>query len=343
MSVTIRDIARRANVSPATISRVLNNSGYVKQDTRELIEQIIKETGYRAGAFGRNIEKGSPQTIAVLVPNVIDSFYGEILKGVFNHTRDKNLNIMVFDANEDEEKELEILKGMCHQQCEGLIFSPSNLAERLSERHIRILEEIRIPVVVVGRDIKYSKIDNVFMEEEAGAFDAVNLLIRNGHKNIGILCGEQTIGYMRKRYHGYEEALISCDLKVQSKYVQFGKRSIDSAYQMTEHLLNTVPRPTAIFSTEPIYTLGLIQYMLHHDLTIGKDLAIVAFGDNDVLLTLKFNITSVVKATVEMGEYSAETLLRRLANAGSGDIIHSALIPEIQLRGSEKALDTTFM
>lgn len=340
MSVTIRDIARRANVSAATVSRVLNNNGYVKQETRKQIEELIRETGYGAGAFGKNIEKGSPCVIAVLVPNVTDPFYGEVLKGVFNYTRDKNLNVMVFDSNDKEEKELEILQSMRHQQCEGLIFSPSNINGRLSERHIRIFEEIRIPVVAVGRDIKYSKIDNVFMEEEAGAFDAVNLLIRNGHRNIGILSGEQKVTYMKKRFQGYEEALISCDLKVHAKYTQFGKPTVDSAYEMTERLMEAVPPPTAVFSTDPIYTLGLVQYMLHHKLTIGKDIAVVAFGDDVVLSTLKFNITSVIKATVEMGEYSAETLLRRLMKPKSCDIVHAALIPEICIRGSEGPLQT---
>lgn len=336
MSVTIRDIARMADVSAATVSRVLKGNGYVKQETREKIEELIRETGYGAGAFGRSLNRGNFHVIAVLVPDVTDPFYGEILKGVFNYTRDKNLNVMVFDSNNKEEKELEILQDMCNQHCEGLIFSPSNVNGRLSERHIHILEDIRIPVVAVGRDIKYSKIDNVFMEEEAGAFDAVSLLIRNGHKNIGILCGEQKVTYMQRRYQGYEEALVGCELKVHSKYVRFGKPEIEAAYEMTEKLMGAVPPPTAIFSADPIYTLGLVQYVLHHDLKIGKDIAVVAFGDDSVLSTLKFDITSVVKATVEMGEYSAETLLRRLMKPKSCDIVHAALIPEICLRGSEK-------
>lgn len=338
MSVTIRDIARKANVSAATVSRVLNNNGYVKQEKRKQIEAIIQETGYGTGEFGNNVPKGRPHIIAVLVPDVTDPFYGEILKGVFNYTRDKNLNVMVFDSNNKEEKELEILQGMSRQQCEGVIFSPSNLTGNLSHRHIQIIEELQIPVVAVGRDIKCSRIDNVFMEEEAGAFDAVNLLIRNGHRNIGILCGEQNITYMQKRYQGYEEALISCDLKINKKYIQFGKRMIDSAYEMTQRMMEAVPPPTAVFSTDPMYTLGFVQYILNHNLIIGKDIAIVAFGDIDVLSTLKFNITSVIKSTMEMGEYSAETLLRRLIKAKSCDIVHTALIPEICVRGSEGPL-----
>lgn len=338
MSVTMRDIARKANVSAATVSRVLNNNGYVKQEKREQIEAIIRETGYGAGTIINNIQKGRPHIISVLVPDVTDPFYGEILKGVFNYTRDKNLNVMVFDSSNEEEKELEILQGMSRQQCEGVIFSPSNLTGNLSQRHIGIIEKLQIPVVAVGRDIKCSKIDNIFMEEEAGAFDAVNLLIRNGHRNIGILCGEQNITYMQKRYRGYEDALISCDLKINKKYIQLGKRTIDSAYELTQRMLEAVPPPTAIFSADPIYTLGFVQYILNHNLAIGKDIAIVAFGDTEVLTTLKINITSVVKSTIEMGEYSAETLLRRMTKAKPSDIVHTALIPEITIRGSEVPL-----
>ena len=194
-----------------------------------------------------------------------------------------------------------------------------------------------VPVVVVGRGYApFVHFDNIFMEEECGAFDAVSLLLRNGHKYIGMLSGPREITYMNQRYKGYVAALTNCFGNFDPDYVCFGEMEVEEAYQMTDQLLSLSPRPTAVFSADPIYTLGLVKCMLDHQMVIGRDLSVVSFGDVELLSTLKFNITSVIKKSFDMGKCAAEVLLKRIASQNSSEIIRTALVPEIEIRGSEK-------
>ena len=174
------------------------------------------------------------------------------------------------------------------------------------------------------------------MEEECGAFDAVSLLLRNGHRHIGMLCGHREITYMNQRYNGYVAALTNCSGNFDPDYVCFGDMEVEEAYQMTDHLLSLNPSPTAIFCTDPIYTLGFVKYMLDHQMVIGRDLSVVSYGDVELLSALKFNITSVIKKSFDMGEHAAEVLLKRITYQNSSEIIRTALVPEIKIRGSEK-------
>lgn len=336
MAVTIRDIAKMANVSVATVSRVIHGNGYVKQETRENIEKIIKETCYRSTVQNKEASLRQFHTIAVLLPTVIDPFYSEILRGILGYLGNVKFNVMIFSTNEDEAKELEVIRDLQNQKFDGIIIAPVNIKGWLSAECIDALEQLSVPVVVVGRDMRYAHFDNIFMEEEGGAFDAVSLLLRNGHEHIGMLCGPREMTYMDQRYKGYIAALTNCSKNFDPDYVRCGDFEVEEAYQMTDELLSLNPRPTAIFCSDPIYTLGLVKYVLDHQLVIGKDLSVISYGDVELLSTLKFNITSVIKKTLDMGEYAAETLLRRLSSQNSTEIIRTALVPEIKIRGSEK-------
>lgn len=333
---TIRDIAKKANVSVATVSRVIHGNGYVKKETKEIVEKIILETGYQRVSQIPDQDYRDFHTVAVLLPSVTDPFYSEILCGVRDYLNTQKFNVMIFSTNEDETEELNTIRGLQHQKFDGIIISPVNIKGSLSRESIDALDQLVVPVVVVGRDMRFVHFDNIFMEEECGAFDAVSLLLRNGHRHIGMLCGHREITYMNQRYNGYVAALTNCSGNFDPDYVCFGDMEVEEAYQMTDHLLSLNPSPTAIFCSDPIYTLGFVKYMLDHQMVIGRDLSVVSYGDVELLSALKFNITSVIKKSFDMGEHAAEVLLKRITYQNSSEIIRTALVPEIKIRGSEK-------
>ena len=186
---TIREIARMANVSVATVSRVIHGNGYVKEETKKMVEKILQETGYQRISQVHGSEFHKFHTIAVLLPSVTDPFYSEILCGVRDYLNAQKFNVMIFSTNENEMEELNTIKGLQHQKFDGIIISPVNIKGSLSQGSIDALDQLSVPVVVVGRDMRFVHFDNIFMEEECGAFDAVSLLLRNGHKHIGMLSG----------------------------------------------------------------------------------------------------------------------------------------------------------
>ena len=333
---TIRDIAKKANVSVATVSRVIHGNGYVKKETKEIVEKIILETGYQRVSQIPDQDYRDFHTVAVLLPSVTDPFYSEILCGVRDYLNTQKFNVMIFSTNEDETEELNTIRGLQHQKFDGIIISPVNIKGSLCRESIDALDQLVVPVVVVGRDMRFVHFDNIFMEEECGAFDAVSLLLRNGHRHIGMLCGHREITYMNQRYNGYVAALTNCSGNFDPDYVCFGDMEVEEAYQMTDHLLSLNPCPTAIFCSDPIYTLGFVKYMLDHQMVIGRDLSVVSYGDVELLSALKFNITSVIKKSFDMGEHAAEVLLKRITYQNSSEIIRTALVPDIKIRGSEK-------
>ena len=324
---TIRDIAKKANVSVATVSRVIHGNGYVKKETKEIVEEIILETGYQRVSQIPDQDYRDFHTVAVLLPSVTDPFYSEILCGVRDYLNTQKFNVMIFSTNEDETEELNTIRGLQHQKFDGIIISPVNIKGSLSRESIDALDQLVVPVVVVGRDMRFVHFDNIFMEEECGAFDAVSLLLRNGHRHIGMLCGHREITYMNQRYNGYVAALTNCSGNFDPDYVCFGDMEVEEAYQMTDHLLSLNPSPTAIFCSDPIYTLGFVKYMLDHQMVIGRDLSVVSYGDVELLSALKFNITSVIKKSFDMGEHAAEVLLKRITYQNSSEIIRTALVP----------------
>ncbi|HIX99154.1 LacI family DNA-binding transcriptional regulator [Eubacterium sp. ER2] len=335
MAATIRDIAQMAGVSVATVSRVIHGNGYVKKETRDLVEEILIQTNYQRPK-GQTVKVQTYNTIAVLLPNITDSFYAEILTGLNDPFEKAHFNIMYFSSNEDEKKELELIRELSHQNIDGIIISPVNNKGAFLPATISALQDLSVPVVVVGRDMKCSSFDNIFMAEQEGAFDATSLLLRNGHERIAIMCGKPEILYMHQRHQGYIDALTNCGKPVNPNYVKFGPSKIDTAYEMASDLFSLSPPPTAIFTADTIFTLGLVKYLLTHDLQIGKDISIVAFGDVELLWSLNFNITSIVKRTFSIGEYAAETILKRISSSTNHEKIRTSLIPEIRLRGSEK-------
>ena len=335
MSVTIRDIAQMAGVSVATVSRVIHGNGYVKEETKAIVEAVLMQTGYRNAGIQRPRTR-TENTIAVLFPDITDTFYAEILTGLIGPLEKSHFNIMFFSSSESEEKELELIQDLSRQDIDGVIISPVNIKGELSSQSLSALKSLNIPVVVTGRDIRCSYFDNIFMAEQEGAFDATSLLLRNGHNKIAIMCGKQEVLFMQQRYQGYVDALINCGQKTNPNYIKFGPSKIDTAYEMASELFSLSFPPTAIFTADTVFTLGLIKYLLANNLEIGKDIAVVAFGDIELLCSLNFNITSVAKRTFHIGEYAAETILKRISCTANHEILRTALIPEILLRGSEK-------
>ena len=181
MSTTIKDIAEMAQVSVATVSRVINGNGYVKKETKETIENLLKQTGYTPTARAQKKILQNSHTVAVVLPSLIFSFYSEILQGILSFFDTTNIDCMIFLSHENPSKELEVIKNMKYQKFSGVIISPASMTGLLSPECIEALGDLNVPVVIVGRDTRYTHFDNIFMEEEGGAFDAVSLLLKNNN------------------------------------------------------------------------------------------------------------------------------------------------------------------
>ncbi len=337
VALTIHDIAKRANVSSATVSRVLNNSGYVKKETKELVESVIKEFGYTPNALARGLSKKDTNTIGVVVPDIENPFFGEVIKGISLVAESHNLNILLCNTNESTEQEKKSLQMLKEQRIKGIVITPTSDTNEFNSEYLDLLESLGIPVILIDRDVKYSKFDGVFIDNIQGAVEGVQCLMKAGHQDIAIIAGPKTSKPGRDRLRGYRQAFAMAGLPVNEDYIVYGDFKLQSGYELTKKLLALPNPPTAIFSSNNMMTLGCIKCIREAGLTLGTDVSLVGFDAIEILDVLNIPITFIDRPTYEMGKIAMEMCWDRLNGTARTDMSQRiTLMPKLIVRGSEQ-------
>lgn len=338
MAVTINDIAKEAGVSLATVSRVLNNSGYVKDETRKKVSEVIKKLNYTPSAIARSLSKNQTSIIGVIVPDIANPFFGEVIRGISEIADNNNLNIILCDSNESIKKELRSIKALREQRIRGLIISPTSADNDVNSEYLKTLNGLGIPVVLVDGQLKYSNFSGVFVDNIKGTYDAVETLINEGHKKIAIITGRMTSKPAKDRLLGYEKALIMNNIPLNPEYVFYGDYSQESGYSLTKEILKLKEKPTAIFVSNNSMTLGCIGALFEKDYKIPEDISLVSFDRIDILNTLGFKISHINGPSIELGRIGMNLLLDALRNPKNSEIKKITLTPELVLLGSEQLI-----
>ena len=307
MAVTISDIAKKAGVSSATVSRVLNDSGYVKQSTREKIEAAIKEMNFTPSAIARSLSKNETNTIGVIVPDITNSYFGEVIKGISEVAEANNLNIILFNTDNYLEKEVRALNVLKEQRIKGIIMTPG-FGEENNKEYIETINNLNIPIVLVSADLKFKELSGIFVDNVLGGFNATNLLISEGHTKIGIMTGILSSEPAAERVVGYKKALKEANIEINDKYILDGQFSMEKAYELTKKLLDSKDKPTALITSSNRMTMGAIKALKENNKNIPEDLAIVAFDKVDLLDVLGIRITYIDECPMELGRNSMNLL-----------------------------------
>lgn len=339
MSVTINDIAKAAGVSPATVSRVLNSSGYVKEETRQKILKVIKELNYTPSAIARSLSTSKTNTIGVIVPDVNNPFFGEVIKGISEVADMHDLNIILCDTDESLDKELKAIKLLKEQRIQGILITPTSAEDDFNSEYLSTLENLGIPIVLVDGHVKYSTFSGVFVDNIKGAFEGTEALIKAGHRKIGIITGRMNSKPAKDRFVGYKKALAMNNIPLDERYIFNGEYRLDSAYNATKQMLMMEDRPTAVFICSNMMTLGCIKALFEENLKIPEDMAMVAFDNIEVLNIVGINVSFINGPTIEMGKIGMKMLIDVLNNKEKKEINRVTLMPELVLKGSEKYIN----
>lgn len=338
MSVTISDIAKRAKVSPATVSRVLNNSGYVKEETRHRILAAIKEMNYTPSAIARSLSKNENNTIGIIVPDITNTYFGEIIKGVSEIAEKENLNIILFNTDNYLEKEIRAINLLKEQRIKGIIMTPGFGEEKFNENYVKTITTLNVPIILVSADIKFTKLNGVFVDSIKGGYDATSLLIKEGHTKIGIMVGLLGSEPVMDRLEGYKKALAESNLPYNKEYMYHGEFKLDKAYELTKKILKQKDAPTALVVCSNMMTMGVIKAIKEENKEIPKDLAIVGFNKIDLLDIVGVNITYMEDCPVELGRASMEMLCDIIKNSGNEEVKRLTIAPQMIIQGSEKKI-----
>lgn len=329
---TIQDVAKKAGVSIATVSRVINQLGGVRKATEERILKAIDELQYIRSAVARSMIMKKTKTIGIIVPDINNPFFPLVVSGVEQKARERGYFTFLCSTNESVDIEDEILKVSLERGVDGLIITPANE----SGAHLKILKDQKIPTVAVDRTIHSFNVDTVLIDNELGAYEATKHLIQQGHQSIATICGplNTTPGY--ERYKGYKKALDEFGIEAKSEFVLEGNFMEYSGYELTRNLYDLQERPSAIFVANNLMSIGCIKALSDLDWQLGIQVGFVGFDDVDIATFTKPALTVVSRPMRNLGEIAFQLLDERMNMVEEQPARKFVLAPHLVVRDSSK-------
>ena len=343
MAVTIKDIARHSGVSRTTVSRVINNNGYVKEETREKIESAIRELNYSPSAIARSLTTKKTNTIGVVVPEINNPFFSEVIEGITEIADANGLNIFLCVTDNQIEKEMKALRLLKEQRIEGILITPCYGNEDIYKDYILTMESLDIPIILMDGHIKYGNFSGACIDHIKGAFEGTEELIKEGHKRIAIITGDMRSSPAQERLIGYKKAHEFYNLPIEEELIYYGDYTHESASQLTKQLLEQHKEhmPSAVFVSGNMMVLGCIIALHEAGMKIPEDMSVIVFDKVETLIIIGMDISYINGPTVELGRTGMNMLIETLKEnkaTGKREIKKTTLMPEVILKGSEKMI-----
>ena len=308
MKINIKDVANKAGVSTATVSRVLGDFSGVRDKTRKKVLEAISELNYEINAVARSLRQKKTNSIGVIVGNVLSQFYSVIAKSVEDTANKFGYHTILCNGDENSQKELEYLRILKSNRVDGIILTPTGK----NSEYVQHLINSRTKVVLLDRLIKGVDCDAVLVDNTNGAYKAVKHLIDQGYKKIGIVNGylDRTTG--AERLKGYLRAMEEAGITIENSLIKIGNFKKESGRKLTEELLRQPNKPDAIFTTNIDMSMGALLAIRKMGLMIPDDIGIVCFDDSDWALILDPSITVIRQPVYQLGSTAAELLIKKI-------------------------------
>ncbi|MDW7668997.1 MAG: LacI family DNA-binding transcriptional regulator [Bacillota bacterium] len=302
MTVTIRDVSKKSGYSVATVSRVINDSDLVTEETKKKVGQVIEELGFVPNNTARGLSTRKSFAIGMIVPNISNPFFGELIKGAEEAAGEKGFNIIILNSSYNNEKTIKDIMILKSRNVDGIIMSSADFDESI----YNTLVENNIPFVLTGpvssnHEINYVSIDNL-----EGAKKATEHLVKLGHKRIGYMAGDYASYLNKLRLQGYSETLKANNIKTDENLI-----FQENVEKNIIKLINMKPseRPTAIFTFNDYMALEYMEKLEEKGIKIPEDIAVVGFDNIKMASYYSIGLTTVDNRQEEFGRKSFELLL----------------------------------
>lgn len=310
MSVTIQDIAKEAQVSVATVSRVINNTKAVSPELKQRVLDVIQRRNFKPNSLARGLITKKTNIIGIVVPDISNPVFGALTRGINSVCQQKGYTLMVCESGGQQEKELELLDVLEDKKVDGVLFAGVDINSTL----VAEMKKKSYPVVLVtqqasdGDDSMYTVIhDNV-----QAIYDAVSFLIENGHRKIAFIGGpEKDFSSGIKRLEGYRLALNNYKLEVPKSYIEHGNFSFESGYDCMRKIYeeNSV-LPTAVMVCNDVMAIGAIRFLKNANLSVPADISIMGFDDLEFGKYFSPELTTVRISYFDEGLKAIKTLFK---------------------------------
>jgi len=316
-SNTIKDVARVAGVSIATVSRCINSPAQVRPKTREKVMAAVQETGYAPNKIAQSFRSGRTHVIMVVLPSVGDPFFTEVMTGVRAAAQAAGYSILINETQFNTMTDKEIGALIVSKQVDGIILlaSMSPFGRKVLSAH----SKRAIPFVVGCEKVSDDLVEfpSIHIDNLAAAEEATNLLIGLGHERIAFMSGDPSSLLTHDREAGYRKAMTDAALNVPEQYTVHGYLTIDGAKRAANKLLNEPVRPTAMFCANDEMAIGTLHCIRQAGLRVPEDISVVGFDDTRYAEVAMPPLTTISQPAAKIGKRTVERLVEAIEGVGT--------------------------
>jgi len=326
---TIYDVAKHAGVAPATVSRVINESGYVSEETRLRVRRAIDELKYTPNRLARGLRSKQTQTLGLVVTDITNPFWTTVARGVEDAASQAGFSVILCNTDESDAKQDQYASLLLEKQVDGFLLVPATR----DVSTVSLVQERGVPIVVLDRRMPIP-VDTVRGDSEGGAHELITHLLRFGHRRIALLGGSVNVSTAREREAGYRRALEEAGIPVDESLILNRAFTQQAGYAMTQAVLKMEPRPTALFAVNNFIAIGAVRALRDAKLRLPEDVALVSFDDLPIALVVEPFLTVAAQPAYEMGRLATELLMARILGDVTGDHQEIVLPAELIIRRS---------
>jgi LacI family transcriptional regulator len=323
------DIAREANVSQSTVSRVINNNPRISEATRQRVRKAMERLGYSPNAVARTLITGRSQLLGLVVSNITNPFYPEVIEAIVATATEHDYNVVLCNTQEDLKLQTSYLELLIEHQVDGAILTSSLLD---GEGRLARIAPDSIPIVMVNRTVEGLRVDSVRMNNVGAGRMVARHLAEFGHRDLAFVGGLAQTSTHSERLVGFRSELEEMGIDLPDEYVTDGAFTRASGYELTEGLLALPRRPTALFCADDLIALGAMDAIVDAGLRIPEDISVIGVDDVPAASLRQVALTTVRQPAAEMGRRAVQLLLERIQGDPEAEPIDIVLRPRLIVR-----------
>jgi DNA-binding LacI/PurR family transcriptional regulator len=332
LNVTIIDVAKKAGVSKTTVSRIINNNyAHTTEETRLRVLDVIKELDYRPNSLAKGLKAIQTNVIGMVLSNLKNPFWSSVLEGVEDTTRDHGYHLMICNSDEEPEKEEQYIREFRMRQVDGIVINPT--VQNLE--FFKKLVDSRYPLVLINRSLPDLSVNNVVINNVRGASMAVQHLLDNGRKNVAVFAyRNEYVSTWRERIEGYRTVLLANGYSAEDFRIVEADKQSGKVKEAVLRFLREYPDTDAVFSTNNMITLEVIDAIRELDLKIPDDIALVGYDETVWSKHLNPPLTTIQQPGYKMGQIAAQMLIKSIKTKNQSKPIKIVLEPGLVIRKS---------
>lgn len=309
MATSIKDVAKEAGVSIATVSRVLNDIDVVNEDTKKKVLDAIKKLGYRPNIVARSLKTQKTSTIGILIPDIASQFYPDIVRGAEDVTNIYDYNIILCNSDFDVEKEKEYLRVLKEKMVDGVIYISSSLNEEILD----LINDLDLKTVLVETKDKEGRLPSVTIDNISASYEGTKYLIDLGLNNLAFIgVNEENMNAWGERYIGFVNALKDAGLEVDEELCYFKNLTVKTGYQAIQRFTENNKKFDGIVCASDEIAMGVINALREKGIKVPEDVSVIGFNNNILGEIFYPKLTTISQPSYDMGSVAVRMLIKIL-------------------------------